>query len=105
MISMQIQKFKEKRKYELVGFEVVVRSLPNVPIFFGLDSDCVSRSNGKVELIIPITEDTTMTTIFREVGCIERTIPAPSLYMSEYTEGDYDVIILRTKYGLIARSR
>jgi len=102
---MQLQQFRKKRKYRVVGFEVVAKSLPDVPITFGLDSDCISRSNGKIGLTIPITEDTTLTAIYREVGCIERTIHAPPLVMSEYIEGPYDLILLRTKDKLIVRAR
>ena len=102
---MQLQMFRKKRKYRVVGFEVVTKPLPDVPITFGLDSDCISRSNGKIGLAIPITEDTTLTAIYREVGYIERTIRAPSLDMSEYVEGSCDLILLRTKDKLIVRAR
>lgn len=102
---MQLQKFREKTKYRLVGFKVVVKSLPNVPILFGLDSARVNRSKGKVGLTIPITEGTTVTAIFREVGCVEMTLPAPSLHISEYIKGSYDFIILETKDKIIVRSR
>jgi len=102
---MILQKFMKKRKLELSGFKVTVRSLPNVPIPFGLDSPSVSRSNYKVKLTIPITEDTSVTAIYREKGCIERIFPAPCLCMGEYVEGSYDFIILRTRDKVIVRSR
>lgn len=105
MIDMQPQTFRKKTKYRVVGFEGVVKSLPNVPISFGLDSDCVSRSNGKVGLTIQLTEDTTVTALFREVGCLEKTLPAPILRMSKYINGSYDFIILETKDKIIVRSR
>lgn len=100
-----VQKFKKKRKWELRCFKVTVKSLPNVPIFCNMESSCVNRSCGKVNLKIPVTEDMNVVAMYREKGWIETIVPAPSLTMGEYIEGSYDFIILKTEYGEIIRHR
>lgn len=104
---MQLQKFKKKRKYELYGFQFTVKSLPNIPVFYGLNShrvDCTSHGSIKFKTP-PITEDAVVTSKYREKGCVERTLPAPTVSIGEYINGVYDFIIIKTRDKVVIQSR